>query len=200
MSHATSHATSHARPARQPRRATRRGPLHVVPKAIERSGNGVFAVLCMALLAGGLVVLLLLNTALAQGAFTLQSLTVTSGSLTDDAHGLRQSIDAQSNSAALAQRAVQLGMVPAKSMAFVRLSDGAIIGVAEPAKPQPLVVVTTPRPAPTPEPTATATADPDAPVDTVAPAATAAPAAPASATAAPATPAAAATAAPGAHP
>jgi hypothetical protein len=163
-----SHATSHARPSRQPRRTTRLGPLHVVPKAIERSGNGVFAVLCMALLAAGLMGLLLLNTALAQGAFTLQNLTVTSGSLTDQAHGLRQSVEAQSNSSALAQRAVQLGMVPAKSMAFVRLSDGQILGVAEPAKPDPIVVVTTPRPAPTSDPTATAT--PTSPADAAAPA------------------------------
>ena len=150
-------ATTHARTARQPGRFAGRAPLRAVPKAIERSGNGVFAVLCMALLAVGLLVLLLLNTALAQGAFTLQNLTITSGTLTDEAHGLRQSVEAQSNSAALAQRAVALGMVPAKSMAFVRLSDGQIIGVAEPAKPEPVVVVTTPRPAPAPEPTATAT-------------------------------------------
>ena len=44
----------------------------------------------------------------------------------------------------LADRAQQLGMVPAKSMAFVRLSDGSIIGVAQPAKDdQRLNVVTT---------------------------------------------------------
>ncbi len=158
-----SQATSQARTLRHAGRPARRAPLRAVPKAIERSGNGVFAVLCMAVLALGLISLLLLNTALAQGAFTLQSLTITSGTLTDSAHGLRQSVEAQSNSAALAQRAVAMGMVPARSMAFVRLSDGQIIGVAEPAKPEPLVVVTTPRPAPTPEPTATAapTAGPD---------------------------------------
>ena len=45
----------------------------------------------------------------------------------------------------LADRAQQLGMVPAKSMAFVRLSDGSIIGAAQPAKDdQRLNVVTSP--------------------------------------------------------
>lgn len=146
-------SASHNRAARpQPRQA----PLRAVPKAIERTGNAVFAMVCMGLLAAGLLVLLLLNTALAQGAFTLQQLTATSGTLADEQHELRQSIEAQSNSAALAQRAAQLGMVPAKSMAFLRLSDGAVIGVADPAKPEPLIVVTTPRPAPSPTATATA--------------------------------------------
>lgn len=140
----------------------RRAPLRAVPKAIERSGNGLFAVVCMTLLGGGLLVLLLLNTALAQGAFTLANLRTTSGVLADEEHALRQSLEAQSNSAALAQRAAALGMVPARSMAFLRLSDGAVIGVAEPAKPEPLVVVTTPRPAPTPTPTAAPTAAPTA--------------------------------------
>ena len=172
-----SQATTQARTPRHPGRSARRAPLRAVPKAIERSGNGVFAVLCMAVLAVGLVALLLLNTALAQGAFTVQNLTISSGTLTDEAHGLRQSVEAQSNSAALAQRAVAMGMVPAKSMAFVRLSDGKIIGVAEPAKPDPLVVVTTPRPAATPEPT---TAPPTAPAE-AAPAPAPASAAPAQA-------------------
>jgi hypothetical protein len=164
----------------------------VVPKAIERTGNAVFAGVCMGLLAAGLLVLLLLNTALAQGAFTLEQLTVTSGTLADEEHALRQSIDAQSNSAALAQRAAAMGMVPARSMAFLRLSDGAVIGVAEPAKPEPLVVVTVPRPAPVPEATATApAADPAAAAaagatPTAAPP-TAAPPSPASSTTAPPT-------------
>ena len=52
-------------------------------------------------------------------------------------------------------------MVPAKSMAFVRLSDGSIIGVAQPAKDdQRLNVVTTPV-APPPAPAAPATPAPD---------------------------------------
>ena len=77
----------------------------------------------------------------------------------------------------LADRAQQLGMVPAKSMAFVRISDGSIIGVAQPAKDdQRLNVVTSPvapppapPPAPTPDPAATATTPATAPTPTPTP-------------------------------
>ncbi len=135
--------------------------LRAVPAAVGRSRTGVFAVVCMALLAVGLVGLLLLNTALAQGAFTLQRLTETSRTLSNEEHALRQSVQEQSSSAALAQRAVQMGMVPARSMAFLRLSDGAILGVAEPAKAESFVVVTAPRP-PAPAPAAPSQEQPPA--------------------------------------
>ena len=49
-------------------------PLRVVPAAIRRTGNGGFAVLCMALLAVGLVSLLMMNTALASGIYQLKDL------------------------------------------------------------------------------------------------------------------------------
>ena len=65
----------------------------------------------------------------------------------------------------MAAKAQQLGMVPAKSMAFIRISDGSVIGVAQPARDdQRLNVVTSPvappppPPAPAPDPAATAPA------------------------------------------
>ncbi len=150
-----SQPTAQARPA--PRPVTRGGsatPLRVVPAAIQHSGNGVFAGTCMALLGLGLVVLLMLNTALAQGSFQLRAVQAQSGQLTDTQEQLTQAIDDLRSPRTLAARAQQLGMVPAKSMAFIRLSDGALIGVAQPAKAeQRLNVVTTPV-APPPAPPA----------------------------------------------
>ncbi|MEI2765870.1 MAG: hypothetical protein V9F82_09325 [Dermatophilaceae bacterium] len=134
--------------ARIPRPGARRTPLRAVPAAIGRTRSGLFALLCLGLLAGGLVTLLMLNTALAQGSFTVAELTASSGELTDQTHALRQSVESVSNSTALARRASELGMVPSKSMAFLRLSDGAILGVADPAKAEPFVLVATPRPPP----------------------------------------------------
>ena len=58
-------------------------PLRVVPAAVGHPGNGVFAALCMTLLCGGLVGLLMLNTAMAEGSFTLHNLQSTSGELAD---------------------------------------------------------------------------------------------------------------------
>lgn len=155
--------------------ARRRPPLRVVPAAIQRTGNGVFAVLCMTLLAGGLVALLMMNTALAQSTFSLRDLTAQSGVLTDQQEQLTQSIDDLRSPRNLAAKAQAMGMVPAQSMAFIKLSDGSIVGVAAPAAAnQRLNVVTTPAappPAPAPAPTPAAPATPAAQPAPAAPAA-----------------------------
>ncbi len=146
------------------------GPLRVVPAAIRRTGGGVFAVLCIVLLAAGLVALLMMNTALASGIYQLKDLQGQSGTLTDQQEQLTQAVDDLRSPRNLAAKAQQLGMVPAKSMAFIRLSDGSIIGAAQPAKDdQRLNVVTSPV-APPPAPPAPA---PDPAATTPAPAATA---------------------------
>ena len=54
-----------------------------------------------------------------------------------------QAIDAQRSPANLAARAAKLGMVPAGSAAFLRLSDGKVLGVAEPATKRPGFTVVT---------------------------------------------------------
>jgi hypothetical protein len=106
----------------------------------------MFAALCMLLLIGGLMALLMLNTSMAEGSFTLHRLQATSGELTDTEEALTAAIDAQKAPANLAARAAKLGMVPADSAAFLRLSDGAVLGVAEPAKKRPgFTVVTAPQ-------------------------------------------------------
>jgi hypothetical protein len=154
----------------------------VVPAAIENSGNAIFASICMALLGGGLLALLLLNTALAQGAYTEHDLAVRSDTLADQAHELTNDIDGQRNPGALAVRAQQMGMVPATSMAFIRLSDGSIVGVAEPAKAGAgLPIVTVPKVAAAAAPSdpaatlASVTAPDDAPTPVTAPGAAPAP-------------------------
>ena len=172
-----------------PRRA-QLTPLRVVPAAIRRSGNGGFAVLCMVLLAAGLVSLLMMNTALASGIYQLKDLRAQSGTLTDQQEQLTQVVDDLRSPRNLADRAQQMGMVPAKSMAFVRLADGTVIGEAQPAAAdQRLNVVSTavapPAPPPAPAtPPATAPATPAATATaTPAATATATPAATATATA-----------------
>jgi hypothetical protein len=144
-------------------------PLRVVAAASAKPGNGWFAALCMVLLAGGLVALLMLNTAMAEGSFTLNHLQNTSGELADTQEALNQSIDAQSSPASLAARAAKLGMVPADSAAFLRLSDGKVLGVASAAKPDPgFTVVTAPQGgSAVPNGTAKAKAAPKAPTTTV---------------------------------
>jgi hypothetical protein len=105
----------------------------VVTGAPLRRGGAAFVVVCAIMLASGLITLLVLNTGLAQGSFTLQKLQSTSDQLTDAQVVLNQSLDAAKSPANLATRATAMGMVPAESAAFLRLSDGKVIGVAKPA-------------------------------------------------------------------
>jgi hypothetical protein len=145
----------------------------------------------MALLAVGLVSLLMMNTALASGIYQLKDLRAESGTLTDQQEQLTQVVDDLRSPRNLADRAQQMGMVPAKSMAFVRLSDGTVIGQAQPAAAeQRLNVVTTAIPPPPPPPApatpaATAPANPAATAPATPAATPAATAAATSATTAP---------------
>jgi hypothetical protein len=103
------------------------------------------------LLAAGLIGLLLLNTTLAEGSFTLHTLQSTSDQLADTEDALTQSLAASKSPANLAAKATTMGMLPAQSAAFLRLSDGAVIGVAQPAQPGPqytVVRMTAPAPVP----------------------------------------------------
>lgn len=162
MSQMTSTARAGARPLNRPTTAT--PSLRVVTGATHR-GGAAFGIFCALLLAAGLIGLLLLNTALAQGSFTLHKLRATSGQLTDTQDVLTQSLEASRSPANLAGKAAGMGMVPAQSATFLRLSDGRVFGVAKPAQPGPAFTVirtTSPSrvPAPVLVPAAESTAKP----------------------------------------
>jgi cell division protein FtsB len=89
----------------------------------------LIALLCV----GGLVSLLLLNTVLAQDAYTLHSLQKETAALADTEQALAQQVAQAENPAVLAERARSLGLVPAPNPVFVRGSDGTILGVPTPA-------------------------------------------------------------------
>jgi hypothetical protein len=100
-------------------------------------------VLCAGLLASGLIVLLLLNTAVAQDSFGLQRLQAGSQQLTDQKQALVQNNDLAASPEQLAQRAWALGLVPASGSAFVELPSGRVVGVASPAvRSKPPTVIT----------------------------------------------------------
>ncbi|HQH07085.1 MAG TPA: hypothetical protein PLU83_09125 [Phycicoccus sp.] len=97
-------------------------------------GHAGLVMLSLVLLTAGLVAVLLLNTSMARGAFVLTDLEKRSNELSETQQALRHAIDSQSAEAELAKRALDLGMVPSSTAAFLRLSDGQVLGVAEPAK------------------------------------------------------------------
>jgi hypothetical protein len=149
MSQMTSAARAGARPLNRPTTTTTSTRLRVVTGAPPHRSGAAFGIICATLLAVGLIGLLLLNTALAQGSFTLHDLRATSAQLTDAQDALTQSLQRSESPANLAASAARLGMVPAQSAAFLRLSDGKVIGVAKPAKaPSGFAVIPSQTPAP----------------------------------------------------
>jgi hypothetical protein len=121
-----------------------RGLLRLVPQRRSQAAKTPFAVVLVVLLGGGLLGLLLLNTLVAQGSFTLHDLSTRSRALQLREQQLAGQLQAQQAPGQLAARASALGMVPGGAPAFLRLSDGRVLG--QPTKGQALVKPVAPRP------------------------------------------------------
>ena len=154
-------------PRTSPRRATPAPRQLKVVAPPELRGNGVFLGLCVVLLLGGFVGVLMLNTAMAKGSYTMRDLQRRSDQLNDTQDALRHTIDGLSGPGPLAKRARELGMVPAATPAFLRLSDGKVLGVATKAKQDSTFSVVTESTAPTRStPVTTPAGTPSAPATT----------------------------------
>jgi hypothetical protein len=139
--------TATARPLRAPRRGPAPTPLRVIPSSITRTGTGTFATTCIALLIAGLIALLLLNTALAQGSLALGDLQRESARLSDTAGNLQEEIDRASATGSLARSASEIGMVRMNTRGYIDLSKGTVSGAPEPAtQNNAFPIVTSPTP------------------------------------------------------
>jgi len=142
-----SQMTATARPLRAPRRGPAPTPLRVIPSSITRTGNGAFVTICIGLLTAGLIALLLLNTALAQGSLAVGDLQRESARLSDTAGNLQEDIDRASATGALARSAAEIGMVRMNTRGYIDLSTGTVSGEPEPAtKNNAFPIVTSPTP------------------------------------------------------
>ncbi|MFY9914848.1 MAG: hypothetical protein WAK18_09290 [Nocardioidaceae bacterium] len=103
--------------------------LTIVPKVAARAPRIPFAVLVISVLAGGLVGLLLLNTALQRGAYEVTALQDTSDGLTLRQQNLETEVASLQSPQRISERAVRLGMVANDSPAFLSLETGQVIGV-----------------------------------------------------------------------
>ncbi|MER5732779.1 septum formation initiator, partial [Streptomyces sp. NPDC002138] len=137
---------------------------------MTKAGRTPFVLLVVVLLGGGLISLLLLNSALNQGSFQLSKLKKETTSLTDEQQALQRDVDAQSAPDALERRARELGLVPGGSPVFLG-PDGKVSGTptaAEaPAPPSPPPPAAAPQSAP---PAAAPSPAPSAPPSSAAPA------------------------------
>lgn len=104
----------------------------LIPAGRARAARTPFVLLVVLLLGGGLIGLLVLNSALSEGAFKLDDLKRETKSLTDEEQSLQRDIDAYSAPDALQRRARELGMVPGGDPAFLD-PDGTVKGVPSPA-------------------------------------------------------------------
>jgi hypothetical protein len=103
--------------------------LTVVAKAANRAPRIPFVVLVVTLLIGGLVGLLLLNTALQRGAYTTTALRDRAEALSIRQQQLEVKVDAMAQPQRLAERALRLGMVADGSPGYLELSTGEIVGI-----------------------------------------------------------------------
>ncbi|MFI5884102.1 septum formation initiator family protein [Streptomyces sp. NPDC051554] len=133
-----------------------------------------FVLLVVLLLGGGLIGLLVLNSALSEGQFKLDDLQKQTKSLTDEEQALQRDVDAYSAPDALQRRAHELGMVPGGDPAFLD-PNGTVKGVPEqaaaktvsaPAVLAPEALVSRPSPSPSSSPGPTAAVPAPAPAAT----------------------------------
>jgi hypothetical protein len=121
-------ATEYATQGAKSRKISRPELKLVSPLRAEKASRGVFALLVGGLLGAGLVVMLLINTSLASGAFVVSELQTQKSALTVEAQALSKEVDAMSSPANLEAKARALGMKPSKNPVFLNLGDGSILG------------------------------------------------------------------------
>ncbi|WP_225831212.1 septum formation initiator family protein [Streptomyces sp. NK08204] len=107
----------------------------LLPAGRARAARTPFVFLVVLLLGGGLIGLLVLNSALSEGSFKLDALQKQTKNLTDEEQALQRDIDAYSSPDALQRRARELGMVPGGDPAFLG-PDGTVKGVPGAAGPE----------------------------------------------------------------
>jgi hypothetical protein len=114
-----------ARPARKTG-TTPRKPGNTASRAVRTAPRAPFVLLVVGLLGGALVSLLLLNTVLAQDAFTLSELQRGNQQLNERKQALQEDISREGSPAVLHAKARGLGMVDGRSPAFIDPRTGQI--------------------------------------------------------------------------
>ena len=105
----------------------------------RRARLGIFAIVCLAIATVGLVSMLIVNTMLASGAFTVSELQADKALLLEQEQQLTEEIAVASSPFLLEERARAMGMVPQDAPAFIDLESGTIVGNTVP-QPEPIVV------------------------------------------------------------
>ena len=124
----SSAGTEYATRGARGHRASRPHLRMVSPLRAERASRGVFALVVTGLLIVGMIVILVINTTLAQGAFTISELQAARSTLMQQEQALSEAVAAAGAPETLEQRARALGMVPSENPVFLRLPGGKVLG------------------------------------------------------------------------
>ena len=125
----TEYATRGARAHRSARPHLRM----VSPLRPERASRGLFAIIVTGVLAVGMLAILLINTSLAQGAFTISELKSEQTALLQQEQALAESVAALAAPEALETQARAMGMVPSENPVFLDVETGKVLGKPKPA-------------------------------------------------------------------
>lgn len=109
----------------------------LIAKGGTRLSNLAFAAVIGAIGVAGLLLSLLINVSTTQGAFEEARLTREVNGIEAAQQAAQQTLAMLASPGNVEARARAMGMVPAPSPVFLRLSDAKVIGSAEAAKPQP---------------------------------------------------------------
>jgi len=122
--------------------AVERARLTAVPRRVQKAPRVPFVTLVCLLLVSGLAGLLLFNTNMQQASFAATAMEERAAVLAGKEESLRMQLHRLRDPQHVALRAGRLGMVPAASPAFIRLSDGKVLGRPVPAAPADAVRIT----------------------------------------------------------
>ena len=111
----------------------------MAPPPPVRVPRAPFAALIVVLVVGGVLGILVVNTKINENAFKLQQLQQQQARLDVEQQQLEKEIAEAEAPGNLTAEARKLGLVEAGEPAYIRLPDGKLIGVPQPADGQPAI-------------------------------------------------------------
>jgi hypothetical protein len=108
--------------------ALERARLTVVPRARTRTSPLPFVTLVSFVMLAGVIGLLMFNTSMQQAAFTTTTMEQQAATLSAREQTLRMELDVLRDPQRVAVKAQRMGMVIPATPAFLRLSDGEVLG------------------------------------------------------------------------
>ncbi|MEN3308331.1 MAG: hypothetical protein V7603_4533 [Micromonosporaceae bacterium] len=126
-------------PERVPADQPSRPPLRAAPPVPVSAPRAPFVALVLVVVVAGVLGILVLNTKINENAFRLSYLQSRQANLDQQEQQLNAQLASQEAPNNLAAEAAKLGLVPAGTPAFIRLPDGRVLGVPQPATSPPSV-------------------------------------------------------------